>query len=128
MTVALVTRAADGLGLAISRELADLDVEVVLTAADEAQARAAAERLWEEGLDTVHPRALDPSSEQSVLRLRELLEEEFGALHALVLVGDDGAERVREALAHLLGRDGAGRVLVATAGDDAAAVARRAVA
>ena len=84
MTVALVTGAGRGLGLEICRQLADLDLEVILTAAEEDEARHAAERLWDEGLDTVHPRVLDVTSDADAQRLRELVEAEFGRLHVLV--------------------------------------------
>lgn len=82
--VALVTGANRGIGLEISRQLADRDYEVVLTARDEAKAQAAAERLWEEGLDTVHPRVVDVASDGSVQRLRERVEQDFGSLDVLV--------------------------------------------
>ncbi len=84
MTLALVTGANRGIGLEICRQLADRDYDVILTARGEEKARRAAEELWGEGLDTVHPRVLDVTSGASVRRLRETVEQEFGELHALV--------------------------------------------
>jgi NAD(P)-dependent dehydrogenase (short-subunit alcohol dehydrogenase family) len=139
--VALVTGANRGIGLEICRQLADRDFEVILTARDEAKARAAAEELWAEGLDTVHPRVLDVASDASVERLRERVEQEFSELHALVNnagVGLDfnrsvlepdfdairatletntlGALRVASAFLPLVERSGAGRIVNVSSG------------
>jgi NAD(P)-dependent dehydrogenase (short-subunit alcohol dehydrogenase family) len=84
VTVALVTGANRGIGLEIARQLADRDIEVILTARDEEKAQRAAQSLWDEGLDTVHPRALDVSSDASARRLRERVEQDFGVIHVLV--------------------------------------------
>ena len=141
MTVALVTGANRGIGLEICRQLADLDHEVLLTARDEAAARRAAEALWEEGLDTVHPRVLDVASDASVQRLRERVDAEHGRLDVLVNnagVGLDfhvpalaadvelirrtmevntyGALRTAAAFAHLLRRSPSGRIVNVSSG------------
>ena len=84
MTVALVTGANRGLGLEISRQLADRDITVLLTARSEHAAKQAAHSLWDEGLDTVAPRALDVTSDASVRRLVDLVRAEFGVLDVLV--------------------------------------------
>ena len=84
MTVALVTGANRGIGLEISRQLADRDITVLLTARSEHAARQAAQSLWDEGLDTVAPRALDVTSGASVQRLADLVRGEFGVLDVLV--------------------------------------------
>jgi NAD(P)-dependent dehydrogenase (short-subunit alcohol dehydrogenase family) len=84
VTVALVTGANRGIGLEISRQLADRDITVLLTARSEHAAKRAAQSLWDEGLDTVAPRALDVTSEASVLRLADLVKGEFGVLDVLV--------------------------------------------
>ena len=84
MTVALVTGASRGIGLEISRQLADRDITVLLSARSKRAARQAAETLWDEGLDTVAPRALDVTSDASVQRLAGLVRAEFGVLDVLV--------------------------------------------
>lgn len=84
MTVALVTGANRGLGLEICRQLADRDVTVLLTARSEHAAQQAAQSLWDEGLDTVAPRALDVTNDASVGKLAALVASEFGALDVLV--------------------------------------------
>jgi NAD(P)-dependent dehydrogenase (short-subunit alcohol dehydrogenase family) len=84
VTVALVTGAGRGIGLEICRQLADLDMVVLLCARDEQAAHAAAEELWDEGLDTVAPRRLDVTSGTSIRRLAELVKGEFGVLDVLV--------------------------------------------
>jgi NAD(P)-dependent dehydrogenase (short-subunit alcohol dehydrogenase family) len=84
MTLALVTGANRGIGLEVCRQLADRDVDVLLTAREEERARAAAQELWDEGLDTVHPRVLDVTSGADVQRLCERVEQEFGGLDVLV--------------------------------------------
>jgi NAD(P)-dependent dehydrogenase (short-subunit alcohol dehydrogenase family) len=84
VTLALVTGAGRGLGLEICRQLADRDVDVLLCARSQEAADAAARSLWDEGLDSVHPRVVDVTSDASVLRLRERVEREFGALDVLM--------------------------------------------
>ena len=106
MTLALVTDAATGLGLAVVERLADdHDFEVLLAAPSEDAARAATKHLWDHGLDSVHPRTLDPASESSIERLRTSIEKEFG--HLDVLVTEDA--NVAGAFVGLLGD--AGRIV-----------------
>ena len=123
MTVALVTAGNRGIGLEICRELADRDVEVILTSRDEGRARRAAERLWEEGMDSVHPRLLDVTSSADAARLRDLVAGEFGRLDVLVhaMPDADAAQRISAAFAQLLERSG-GRAVVVSADDDPAAL------
>jgi NAD(P)-dependent dehydrogenase (short-subunit alcohol dehydrogenase family) len=82
--LALVTGAGRGIGLEVALQLADGGLDVVLTARNEAKARQAAERAWEEGFDAVHPRVLDVADDASVARLAEGLEREFGGVDVLV--------------------------------------------
>ena len=109
MTVALVTGANRGIGLEICRELADRDLDVLLCARSEEEAAATAGALWEQGLDTVHPRVVDVTSGATVQRLCERVQGEFGALDVLVnnagVLLDDGVraieadlDRVRETM------------------------------
>jgi NAD(P)-dependent dehydrogenase (short-subunit alcohol dehydrogenase family) len=82
--VAVVTGASRGIGVEVARELADRGLEVVLTARDLGRARRAAELLWDEGLDDVHPRAVDVTDDRSVGRLADALPREFGPVDVLV--------------------------------------------
>jgi NAD(P)-dependent dehydrogenase (short-subunit alcohol dehydrogenase family) len=84
MTLVLVTGANRGIGLEICRQLADRDLDVLLTAREDERAHAAAQELWDEGLDTVHPRVLDVTSGADVQRLCERVEQEFGGLDVVV--------------------------------------------
>ena len=84
MTLALVTGANRGIGLEICRQLADRDADVLLCARSEEAAHAAAQGLWDHGLDTVHPRVVDVTAGATVQRLRERVEQEFGELDVLV--------------------------------------------
>jgi NAD(P)-dependent dehydrogenase (short-subunit alcohol dehydrogenase family) len=84
VTVALVTGANRGIGLEICRQLADRDIIVLLTARSDHAAQQAAQSLWDEGLDTVAPRALDVTNDASVRKLAALVAGEFGALDVLV--------------------------------------------
>jgi NAD(P)-dependent dehydrogenase (short-subunit alcohol dehydrogenase family) len=84
MTVALVTGANRGIGLEICRQLADRDVDVLLCARTEDDARRAAGELWDQGLDTVHPRVLDVTSDGDARRVLERVRAEFGGLDVLV--------------------------------------------
>lgn len=109
--VALVSGGNRGIGLEICRQLADKGYTVILGSRDETQGREAAEKLDGD----VHARQLDISDEESVKRLAESIEEEFGRLDVLVnnagISNDHGQsgveadlDRVREALeANLFG-------------------------
>ena len=141
MSVALVTGGNRGIGLEICRQLADRDHVVILTARDEGKAKRACEELWSEGLDTVHARQLDVTSDGSVQRTRSSIEQEFGELHALVNnagVGLDfgqpalepdfdairrtletnayGALRVAAAFVPLMRKSGGGRIVNVSSG------------
>jgi NAD(P)-dependent dehydrogenase (short-subunit alcohol dehydrogenase family) len=96
--VALVTGANRGIGHEICRQLADLDLEVVLTARDGDRAQDAARRLWDEGMDTVHPRVADVSSDASVDRLLTRVEADFGRVDVLVNNAGVGLDFGRSAL------------------------------
>jgi NAD(P)-dependent dehydrogenase (short-subunit alcohol dehydrogenase family) len=109
--VALVSGGNRGIGLEICRQLADKGYTVVLGSRDEGQGREAAEKLDGD----VHARQLDVADEESVNRLVESVEEEFGRLDVLVNnagISNDGGQsgvdadidRLREALeANLFG-------------------------
>jgi len=80
---AVVTGASRGLGLEVSRQLAALDYEVVLTARTEAHAQTAASTLREQGHD-VTSHVLDITEQDSVDRLFAWLDEREGRLDVLV--------------------------------------------
>ena len=126
MTVALVTAASDGIGLDIARELADREVDVILTAAEEDRARAAAESLWEEGLDSVRARVLDVASPASLRKLRERVGRDFGRLDVLVLVavGADDALRVAGAFVPLMRGEPQARIVTVSPDEAVRAVTR----
>lgn len=81
-TVALVTGASDGIGLEVARQLAQRGMHVLVTARDDAKARAAAEALAGEG--PVTPMAVDVAQRESVRALAERVEAEVGRLDVLV--------------------------------------------
>ena len=109
--VALVSGGNRGIGLETCRQLADKGYTVVLGSRDEQQGQDAAEKLDGD----VRARQLDVTDEESVGRLVESIEEEFGRLDVLVnnagISNDEGQggadadlDRVREALeANLFG-------------------------
>lgn len=109
--VALVSGGNRGIGLEICRQLADRGYTVILGSRDEQQGREAAGKLDGD----VRARRLDVTDEESVTRIAESIEEEFGRLDVLVNnagISNDGGQsgvdadldRVREALeANLLG-------------------------
>ena len=80
----LITDAGDGVGFDIAERLADRDYEVLLAAPTETAARASAGRLWDHGLDGVHPRVLDATSQATIERLCASVRNEFGELDVLV--------------------------------------------
>ena len=81
--VAVVTGGNRGLGLEIARQLAAQGIKVVLTARDEAKAKAAAEELRSEGLE-VAAQALDVTKSDDSSRLAKFLSEKFGRLDILI--------------------------------------------
>lgn len=109
--VALVSGGNRGIGQEICRQLADKGYTVVLGSRNEQQGQEAAEKLNGD----VHALQLDVTDEESVNRLVESIEEEFGRLDVLVnnagIMNDDGQsgveadlDRVREAMeANLFG-------------------------
>jgi NAD(P)-dependent dehydrogenase (short-subunit alcohol dehydrogenase family) len=81
--IAAVTGGNKGIGLEICRQLGRLDVDVILTARDEAKGKKAREDLQEEGvLVRFHPLDVDDSA--SIRRFREFVEKEFGRMGILV--------------------------------------------
>ena len=81
--VALVTGANRGLGFETCQQLARLGFAVVLTARDQEKGEASAQKLRDEDLDVrFHP--LDVTNEESIKRLAEFIEKEFGRLDALI--------------------------------------------
>ncbi|MGD9299387.1 MAG: SDR family NAD(P)-dependent oxidoreductase, partial [Thiohalocapsa sp.] len=81
--VSVVTGAYRGLGLETARQLAAQGWRVVLTARRDAEGRAAAEKLAEDGADVRFVR-LDVTAAESIRELRDLLKQDFGRIDALV--------------------------------------------
>ena len=92
--VALVSGGNRGIGLEICRQLTDRGYTVVLGSRDEKRGQEAAEKLDGD----VHAWQLDVADEESVNRLAESVEEEFGRLDVLVnnagIMNDDTARAV----------------------------------
>jgi NAD(P)-dependent dehydrogenase (short-subunit alcohol dehydrogenase family) len=84
-TIALITGAGrdTGLGFETARQLAKQGIHVVLTARDEAAARARAKQLADEGLP-VAALGLDVTSEASIAGAVQALNEEHGRLDILI--------------------------------------------
>ena len=83
MSVALVTGAGRGLGLETCRQLGQRRFRVILTARNEREGQAKAERLATEGID-VEYRPLDVSSPSSILALAKGLIADGVKLDVLV--------------------------------------------
>lgn len=81
--VAVVTGANRGLGFEASRQLARLGYRVVITSRDGLLGKAAADKLHGEGLEAGY-QPLDVTRDDSIIRLREFLENAFGRLDVLV--------------------------------------------
>lgn len=81
--IVLVSGANRGIGFEIARQLGQFGLTVLLGARDTVRGEEAAGKLRDEGL-SVHPVQLDVSSDESVRRLRELVEREYGRLDVLV--------------------------------------------
>lgn len=80
--VAIVTGANRGIGLEVVRQLAALDFIVVLGSRDLGRGRAAASSM--RAPENVLVRKLDLTDGADIARLRDEVDESFGALHALV--------------------------------------------
>ncbi len=81
--VAIVTGANRGIGLAIARELARRDLQVVLAARNEAKGKEAQQRLAADGLE-VRLFCLDVREHDQARRLAQWLEDEVGRADVLV--------------------------------------------
>ncbi|MBA0570376.1 hypothetical protein Golob_004048, partial [Gossypium lobatum] len=79
-TVAVVTGANKGIGLAVVKRFAELGLTVVLTARDEERGKRATEKLREEGLGNVRFFALDVSKAASIKTFVSWVETTFGGL------------------------------------------------
>jgi NAD(P)-dependent dehydrogenase (short-subunit alcohol dehydrogenase family) len=82
-TIALVTGANRGLGLATTRLLAEAGSTVLLGARNAAKAEVAAANLRDEGL-AVWPITVDVESAQSIADAAERVEREYGHLDILI--------------------------------------------
>jgi NAD(P)-dependent dehydrogenase (short-subunit alcohol dehydrogenase family) len=81
--VALVTGANRGIGYAISRQLGEQKITVILAARDPNKGLEACARLQPEGLD-VHYQRLDVQDEKSIKAAIERIRQQFGRLDVLV--------------------------------------------
>jgi NAD(P)-dependent dehydrogenase (short-subunit alcohol dehydrogenase family) len=81
--VGIVTGANRGIGFEICRQLSTLGVSVVLTARDSDAGNLAQEKLAEEGID-VHFHQLDVTSERSIQKVAEFMENHVGRTDILV--------------------------------------------
>ncbi len=104
--VAIVTGANRGLGLEVSRTLAQRGYRVVLTARSGEKAEAAAEQLRAEGLE-VEPETVDVSSDESVDAFAERFGARFERLDVLVnnagAIFDGTNDRAQEGQVGVLG-------------------------
>ena len=81
--IAVVTGANRGIGFEICRQLARIEVKVILTTRDEEKGNKAKEILQNEGLDVVFYQ-MDVTSEESVQQAADYIMGNFGKLDILV--------------------------------------------
>lgn len=81
--IALVTGANRGIGLETARQLAGMDIEVILTSRTESKGKEAIQGLQNKGLK-LHYHALDVSDLTSILELKNFVIGRFGRLDILV--------------------------------------------
>jgi NAD(P)-dependent dehydrogenase (short-subunit alcohol dehydrogenase family) len=81
--IAVVTGGNRGIGFEICRQLTKLDVQVVLTARDEARGQAARAKLVAAGSDVIF-HALDVASDTSIADFRRYAEQELGRWDILI--------------------------------------------
>ncbi|TYB57622.1 SDR family oxidoreductase [Nonomuraea sp. PA05] len=82
-TIALLTGANKGLGLATARRLAELGLTVLLGSRDAERGERAAAGLAADGVK-VRPLPIDVTDDESVRQAAELVEREYGRLDVLV--------------------------------------------
>ena len=80
--IAVVTGANRGIGFEVCRELAQNDIDVILTSRDENMGKAAAQQLKDEGSVRYHQ--LDVTDMASIGRLKKFVEEKCGRCDILV--------------------------------------------
>jgi NAD(P)-dependent dehydrogenase (short-subunit alcohol dehydrogenase family) len=81
--LALVTGGNTGIGLEVGRQLARLDIQVILTARNKERGQTAVQQLETEGLAVLFHQ-LDVTEQNSVRRLVKRLADEYGRLDILV--------------------------------------------
>lgn len=81
--IAVVTGANRGMGFEVSRQLAKIGMQVILTSRDPEKGEKAAEQLRTEGLEVVYC-PLDVTDPESIASLRQFIHEKFGHLDVLI--------------------------------------------
>jgi NAD(P)-dependent dehydrogenase (short-subunit alcohol dehydrogenase family) len=81
--VAVVTGANRGMGFEVSRQLAKIGMQVILTSRDPEKGQKAAEQLRTEGLEVVYC-PLDVTNPESIASLSQFIHEELGRLDVLI--------------------------------------------
>jgi NAD(P)-dependent dehydrogenase (short-subunit alcohol dehydrogenase family) len=82
--IALVTGANRGIGLEISRQLAQLGVTVLLGSRDSTKGQQAQQLLHQEGLTNIAFQPLDVTNEGSIRQLERAIVTQYGRLDILV--------------------------------------------
>jgi NAD(P)-dependent dehydrogenase (short-subunit alcohol dehydrogenase family) len=82
-SVALVIGANRGIGLEVTRQLAQQGMAVILGSRDLKKGEDAAKRFEDEGFD-VRPHALDVTDEKTIDKALRYVEEEYGRLDVLI--------------------------------------------
>lgn len=82
-TIAVITGATRGIGLEVSRQLAQQGIQVILTRRDALKTQAVAHSLQQQGLPVMdHP--LDVTDPDSVQELADFIKVQFGHLEILI--------------------------------------------
>lgn len=84
MKIIVVTGANRGIGYEAAKQLAMKGHTVILTARDESKGQAAVEALEKSGMRHVLFQPLDVTSADSIARLREFIEKNYGKLDVLI--------------------------------------------
>ncbi len=95
--IALVTGAAQGMGAAISKQLAELGATVILTDINEAAVRETSESFAAEGLSTDYLK-IDITDTSNIQTAADYLKKNYGRLD--ILVNNAGAANDKLALEH----------------------------
>lgn len=81
--IAVVTGANRGMGFEVSRQLAKIGIQVILTSRDPEKGQKAAQQLQQEGFDVIYY-PLDVANDESIKVFSQFVRQKFGRVDVLI--------------------------------------------